>query len=199
MADFTGTWKAFAGKAKAAPPATATPKRPKPRPKRPADALHLLGSLDPKPEGYVVLGAPPLPERPAVVEAGYVDGVRTGGKVTLPASAPASLHPAGGRVHAIGMKRGVRGPEAVIAWLAKRSVVVELVDGKLVAYASRGQMVDTTRELLTKATPLLTAHLSGEPLRCAWPHKEKTPPAAVSVVEPGLAPICEAHLLEDRP
>lgn len=87
-----------------------------------------------------------------------------------------------------------RGPEAILAVLRQKGTELRLSadQSAIVPVAEMGQG-DGVRELIERSTPLLLAHLRGQPLRCQLKHSEKQPPEAMSLLVGGAA-ACEQHL-----
>jgi hypothetical protein len=84
------------------------------------------------------------------------------------------------------------GAQAILERVAKAGVSLQLVGGRLVATSQAGALSDPVREVLRRSAPLLRAHLAGQPLRCAFDHRD-VPPEAVSLAEPDDVPACEKH------
>lgn len=93
------------------------------------------------------------------------------------------------------VERGpVRGIEAIRTWLEGRGIGLDVVDGHLLATATR--LGPAEAEVITTFESLLVGHLRGEPVPCSLPHKGPIVPAFTYAI-PRL-PVCERHLREDR-
>lgn len=173
------------------PPAATSPARrsPKPKPTRPVDALGRIAALAKAEEKYLAL--------PTGGAIGPV--VAEPSETMAPGTAPVTHRPdtVTRRDHALvayGGREQVRGVPALLAWLAKVGVTVELVDGHLIASAPAGAVVDPVRDALALAAPLLRAHLAGKPLTCGMPgHPKGKAPLAATVAWPDPLPLCAEH------
>lgn len=88
-----------------------------------------------------------------------------------------------------------RGPAAIVEALRGKGVELRLTADKsaIIPIAPNGRALESVRELIEQAAPLITAYLRGEPLRCQLRHSEKQPPEAESLLVGGAA-ACGAHL-----
>lgn len=87
------------------------------------------------------------------------------------------------------------GVEAIIQRLSEAGVTLRVTKThRLVVKAQGGRLVQTWRDVIDAAAPLLLAHLSGEPELCDLEHKG-TPPPAVTVGAGGVhgAFLCAQH------
>ena len=96
-------------------------------------------------------------------------------------------------------KAKVRGPEAILAHLRRKGVVLALAADKvhlLVQTEGGHPLMLGERALVEASAPLLVAHLRGEPLTCGvkWAHAKGTDTAITLLV--GGCPCCAACLAE---
>ena len=81
-----------------------------------------------------------------------------------------------------------------IAYLERSGVALALSDdgAHLLATSPKG-LSALTRAMLDLRAPLYSAHLKGEPVRCAWPHPKGETLEAVTIAVGG-APVYAVHL-----
>ena len=88
---------------------------------------------------------------------------------------------------------GVRSVADELAFLKKSGIALALsADGAYLLVTTTKAVGAVQRAMLDGRSALYRAHLKGEPIRCAWPHKGEPPEA--TTVALGNAPVCGEHL-----
>lgn len=82
-----------------------------------------------------------------------------------------------------------------IAMLQAAGITLALSEDRayLLVTSAKGLPGESERMLNLRA-PLYRAYLSGEPIRCAWPHPKKDERPAAVTIAVGGSPVCGAHL-----